>query len=376
MSGWLDLPVAGGAALLSALSASVLFRRRGASQREAAIVGGASRRETELLQTLHELIVASRDSPLAVRRELDRALRARLATLCGTALFERCEDRLVCIFTSGERCARLADLSLTLDDGNLVAHAVRLRHRTLAIAPQRGLDPSHRVSLAIPMVSGDHVQAVLLLVAPEGFEPGGIEAAVELVEQAAPLYLLACEREADRSRAMLDGLTGLLTPAAFRMLLRREIERAAGMPGRRLALLFVDTDHFKEFNDSHGHGAGDVLLRRVAALLQESAGPGDIVARNGGDEFCVVFVEAEKTQAVERAVALGRAIAGRATLGLCEPRWSTAAITASIGVAAFPSDARSAEELLERADAAMYHSKRAGRDRVSYYDVSGALVVH
>ena len=65
------------------------------------------------------------------------------------------------------------------------------------------------------------------------------------------------------------------------------IERAPSAPGRRLALLFVDTDHFKEFNDTHGHSAGDVLLRRLAALLQESAAPGDIVARNGGDDACL-----------------------------------------------------------------------------------------
>jgi diguanylate cyclase (GGDEF)-like protein len=373
VEGWLDLPVAVGAALLCAVCAGAVLRERRRPPRAGLCARSVSRGDSWLLDALRDLIGATRESPFAVCLSLERALKTRLPELAAVALFERSDDRLRCVYTSGERAERLEAVTFGLDQENLVVHAVRLRYRALAQPPQRGLDPSHRVSLAIPLVAAAEAEGAVLLVFAELPESGAIEEAVAVVDRAAPLYLLAREREGDRASAMLDGLTGLLTPAAFRMLLRREIERARSVRSRRLALLFVDTDHFKDFNDTHGHAAGDALLRRLAALLQECAESGDIVARNGGDEFCLVFVDAEKTQAVERAVRLGAEIAQRATLELQEAEHAQIVITASIGVAAFPADGASAQALLERADAAMYFSKHRGRNRVSYYDLQGEL---
>ena len=140
--------------------------------------------------------------------------------------------------------------------------------------------------------------------------------------------------------------------------------------------MLATVSHLKGWNDTYGHASGDALLRALAGVLRTAADGGDdLVARNGGDEFCVAFVDTEKSRAVERAEALRRAIE---TLDVAHLRPAGGAeavrITASIGVAAYPAEARTPSELLERADEAMYHSKRNGRNAVSYFGVDGALV--
>jgi diguanylate cyclase (GGDEF)-like protein len=106
--------------------------------------------------------------------------------------------------------------------------------------------------------------------------------------------------------------------------------------------------------------------------LHDAAGPGDLAARNGGDEFCLVLTDTEKSRAVERADALCKAIASIDTAPL---RHGVSAagvrITASIGVAAYPADVLSANGLLELADVAMYHCKRTGRNGVAFQDRNG-----
>jgi diguanylate cyclase (GGDEF)-like protein len=126
----------------------------------------------------------------------------------------------------------------------------------------------------------------------------------------------------------------------------------------------------KSWNDNYGHASGDALLRELAALLRAAAtDPADLVARNGGDEFCVVLVDAEKSHAIERAERLRASIADADFRGLHAPVSSgeEVRISASIGVACFPVDAPSPETLLEKADEAMYHSK-TGRNGVSFLE--------
>ena len=135
-----------------------------------------------------------------------------------------------------------------------------------------------------------------------------LEAIVALADHAGFAYALAHEREAYLRRAEYDALTGLLSPRALRERLALTIERARFAPLARVALLFVDTDHFKSWNDTYGHAGGDALLRALAGVLRTACGGDDLVARNGGDEFCIVFADTEKSRAVERGETLRRAI--------------------------------------------------------------------
>ena len=142
------------------------------------------------------------------------------------------------------------------------------------------------------------------------------------------------------------------------------MERGRFVPASRLVLLFLDTDHFKQWNDAQGHAAGDALLHALADVLRTAASSEcDLIARNGGDEFCLVFTATDKADRRRARRGVRRRIAG------IDPR-----ISASIGVAAFPADAANANDLLERADAAMYHAKQTGRDGVSYCAGDGGFV--
>ena len=167
--------------------------------------------------------------------------------------------------------------------------------------------------------------------------------------------------EVDRCDATHDGLTGLLAPRAFRRRLHDEVSRARASGRLELiSLWFVDTDYFKTVNDAFGHRTGDAVLQTMAALLRAHLVPDvDVAARNGGDEFCALIRGASKSLAIERAQVFCNAVRAH-DFGLQKQ------ITASIGVATFPYDAPNSNQLLEAADAAMYRSKRDGRDRVSW----------
>ncbi|MGH7328564.1 MAG: GGDEF domain-containing protein, partial [Polyangiaceae bacterium] len=224
--------------------------------------------------------------------------------------------------------------------------------------PLAPLQPADRAALAIPL---PNLPLVAYLALPERPHKNTVQQLVEICVIAGAALDVARDRADDRVRATYDGLTGLLTPRAFRTeLTARLLEAPRVRIVPRIALVFVDTDHFKEWNDRFGHASGDDVLRRLAGMLRaHAAGPEDLVARNGGDEFCVVWIDCEKSSAILRAESLRNSIA-EAFAG--EP----IAITASVGVAAYPIDARTAEELLEAADAAMYDAKRAGRNKVAF----------
>jgi len=165
--------------------------------------------------------------------------------------------------------------------------------------------------------------------------------------------------------AFHDPLTGLPNRRAFVDSL--EVVLQEPRPGRGIALLFIDLDHFKDLNDGAGHEAGDALLVAVARALESSVRAGDIIARLGGDEFAVVLMGAGRHEMV--------AVAERISSELCFRRTvhdgSCVLVTASIGMA-WARPAESVDDLLRRADHAMYVAKRDGRARLVVTDDASA----
>ncbi|MEZ4402480.1 MAG: diguanylate cyclase [Kofleriaceae bacterium] len=160
--------------------------------------------------------------------------------------------------------------------------------------------------------------------------------------------------------AVTDGLTGLYNHRHFHERLALEVERSArnGLP---LSLLMIDVDHFKHYNDHHGHPSGDEVLRQIGRLLTEGRRANDLVARYGGEEFGVVLVDTAKFTAAKLAERIRERIAGfRFAHGGEQPMGR---VSISVGVASFPDDATDAEALVRAADDALYAAKRAGRDR-------------
>ena len=158
-----------------------------------------------------------------------------------------------------------------------------------------------------------------------------------------------------------DDLTGLPNRRYFERIFHTAF-RAAKTRGDDVAVMMIDVDHFKQFNDTHGHAAGDRALKQVAKELEKQfAQPGSTVARYGGEEFVVVVEHSSHDEALRLADRARDAVARRpVTLDLV----GRVSVTVSIGVALQRSGAASPEALIERADEALYEAKRAGRNIV------------
>ena len=376
----LELALVASSLSIAIAAAGLSARSRADAHADRLALRLARANEAAFVDAARRLASAARGSVDAVRDEIARAARVAAPAIDGILVYEQRDTALCCVAAFGDRFAYYAGSYAALDDASaLPVRAVAAGHRiTLDDAGVRPLHPTDVAALAVPLALDTGRACVLVAVAQQPLEAGMVERLVTLADQASPAYLIALDREHDRRSAEYDGLTGLLTPRAFRRRLNALVDRARYVPCARLALLFVDTDRFKHWNDCFGHAAGDMLLRELANVLRSAAtSQHDLVARNGGDEFCLVFTETGKATAIERAGELCRRIAAIDLAKLRPPDGPAGAglrITASIGVAAFPPDASSANDLLERADAAMYHSKQTGRDGVSYADASGDFV--
>ena len=166
--------------------------------------------------------------------------------------------------------------------------------------------------------------------------------------------------ESLRVQAVRDSLTGLYNRRYMEQALEREILRAA-RNRRPVGVIMLDLDHFKVFNDTHGHEAGDMLLRAVGDYLVRHVRAEDIACRYGGEEFVVILPEAAPEMARSRAEELWK---GLQSLHVNYRGELLRGATVSAGVAAFPGNGRTMSELLHAADTAMYAAKRRGRDRV------------
>jgi len=167
-------------------------------------------------------------------------------------------------------------------------------------------------------------------------------------------------REALRSQSIRDPLTGLFNRRYLEETLEREIRRAVRSE-QSLGVLMLDLDHFKSFNDTYGHDAGDTVLREAALFLTKSVRAEDMVCRFGGEEFVIILPMAD----LKATQARGERIRSKLReLVVLHQGLSVGAVTVSVGVAAVPDHGTSPRALIDAADAALYRAKREGRDRV------------
>lgn len=171
-------------------------------------------------------------------------------------------------------------------------------------------------------------------------------------------------RETLANQAIKDPLTGLFNRAFMEDALQREIYRA-GRKQTRIGIIMADVDHFKKFNDLHGHAAGDLILVDLANFFRWRMRKGDVVCRYGGEEFALILPDSSLEDTGQRAAELKDAVKGlRVSYGGLE----LGPVTLSMGVSAFPVSGDSPRELLRAADEALYKAKQAGRDRVVVAD--------
>jgi diguanylate cyclase (GGDEF)-like protein/PAS domain S-box-containing protein len=184
-----------------------------------------------------------------------------------------------------------------------------------------------------------------------------VSAATQVALAVASLRL----RESLRDQSIRDPLTGLFNRRFMQESLDRELQRARRKE-RALAVIFIDIDHFKRFNDIFGHDAGDTILRSFADLLRSFFRGDDVLCRYGGEEFALILPESNEQDAALRMNAFRQNVKRMAVLHESQP---LDPITVSVGIAAFPKHGSSIESLLRTADQALYVSKAEGRDRVS-----------
>jgi diguanylate cyclase (GGDEF)-like protein len=181
----------------------------------------------------------------------------------------------------------------------------------------------------------------------------------QIAEQVALSLSNAKLRQVLRNQSIKDPLTGLFNRRYMEETMTREIIRAQrkSLP---LAVIVADLDHFKKLNDTHGHPAGDAVLKAAAGQMQRSVRGSDVACRFGGEEFVLILPDCTREVAATKAQELCDRLR-RLTVPV---DGETLSVTGSFGVAGFPEDGASGADLVEAADQALYRAKRAGRDRI------------
>jgi diguanylate cyclase (GGDEF)-like protein len=184
--------------------------------------------------------------------------------------------------------------------------------------------------------------------------------AVSVTEQIALALSNIRLRETLRNQAIRDPLTGLFNRRYLEETLEQEVSRTE-RSGQQIAVIMIDVDKFKLYNDTYGHEAGDLVLSELGHFFQRSLRGGDTACRYGGEEFSILLPGASLENALSKADHLRNDVK---LLNVHYRGRSVGAITLSLGVAVFPDHGHRGEALLRAADHALYQAKAAGRDRV------------
>ena len=220
--------------------------------------------------------------------------------------------------------------------------------------------------LCVPLIAKGEVIGVINITNKKHdklFNQKDLEFITSLANQAA----IAIDNAKLYELATKDGMTKLYIYRHFYTLLENEIRRCARYK-RNMSLIMMDIDNFKKINDTYGHLTGDLILKRLAATLQETVRKIDIPARYGGEEFVVILPETDKKDACVIAERIRKNVA-QIEVKINETQ--TLSPTISMGVAQFTTDGQEAKDLINAADTALYYSKHNGKNMVSTYEKDG-----
>ena len=229
--------------------------------------------------------------------------------------------------------------------------------------------PALKADLAGPLVhhsrDNEQVLGVLCIGAPASI-PRDEKLMFQLVTNLGSLALInASQVTRLKGRANTDGLTGLLNKRYFMDELLPQSIHEVEQQARSLALFIFDIDHFKTYNDTNGHPAGDDLLRLLADLLRRQLRPADLCCRYGGEEFVVAMPNTTREEGLRIAERIRSAVENEPFAH--REKQPGGRVTISGGVAVLPHDGNSAADLTKNADVALYQSKRRGRNRITPY---------
>jgi diguanylate cyclase (GGDEF)-like protein len=217
--------------------------------------------------------------------------------------------------------------------------------------------------LLVPVPYAGEFRGVLACESAEGrsFDAQDVETARDVLAVMRMGISHALRLEKLEKEAKNDGLTGLLNRKTFCAQLESVISRLDGR--YPCAVIMLDLDHFKKINDTHGHPAGDEVLRKVSSVIRKTVRKADMAGRYGGEEFAIYLHSTDEAHAIQVADRLRLMI--RKTRFVFEKR--ELGVTASLGIACYPGHGKTGEELLAHADIALYRSKQDGRDRTTVY---------
>jgi len=339
----------GGLALVAALVSLFVVRGRRRS-------GGDGRRLPD--SSVTELLDASRRFGATVDvAEIHRILLVETVAMTGAAA-------AVVVTVDAEGVATVADAT---DDLVVVPHhldrgVVRRVLDTGAAIRTVGTDAAFggepRSMMVVPLVRGGVIAGVVVAVddAARPFGPAQFDLLAQLVPIAAASLVAAGRHDDVAELSLTDGLTEL----GNRRRLDRDLVSALGVGAGTVGFVMVDIDHFKRFNDTHGHVAGDEVLRQVARVLRANVRDGDVVYRYGGEEFCVLLPDATPAEAAEVSERLRHAVESHEFAGGATQPGGRLTISVGTTVATRTDPT----EVKERADHALYEAKHRGRNQV------------
>jgi diguanylate cyclase (GGDEF)-like protein len=355
---WIAVALAAALSLALVYAGTLLVRRAARRERE----------RTERQRELRELLQVSEsedESRLLLVRHIERATPGSAAVVFNR---NNSNDRLEPVI--GAHFEETALRGVELEQLKPRAcMAVRLSRR---YERRTGEDPLMRCGVCgkidgdvacEPLLVGGQVIGSVLIARQKTIGERERSRVRDAVAQAAPILANQRNLALAETRAASDALTGLPNRRAADETLKRMTARA----GRRLsplAAVLLDLDHFKHINDLHGHEQGDNALATVGHILSSTLRASDFAARYGGEEFLVLLPDTDRATAREVAEKLRRAIASAEISNV-------GSLTASFGVAAVPDDAGEPEQLIRKADRALYAAKAAGRNRVETASAPG-----